>query len=578
MTRQVLNLSGLHAESGWQGAEAVDSALIEGGAAAYLRYIGRVGNSIRVRLSATETGDPAAGGPEFTDALETAEAAFTFAAADGSSLVLKGPGHAGNAFADPTEPYFWTPDNGAQMNAWLGNRSGDFTLTLSDGLPDVAVHALRGAAAAGGAETVARIAVVPALTLSDFDAEGLELDVLALIRAGDGGGGTLYAAPPRGNVGALLAGELGLGETETAITRLRRRNGTMLALNDNDPLQLADYFGAGGAGADLTLHIQTLDGVASLPVATHGVSGGNYIQFGPLGSDLLSLVDDIAAGERFIFALARPARAVVAVRSEVAAGESEVAARLLRVTLDVRAVRGRASAGAAEVRARQRVRRARIVRGTAAGGAVEAAAHVQAIRQLRGVAVAGEALATGRAALVGVRAIRGRARAGLPIVLVRLQPVAAGALYDRALRESAPADRLLTALEIGHPAMALPVRVINDTVGRRIEGNDYVALRFDARLADDVAGQAPQAELGIDNIGRELTQWIEATGGGIGATVRVMLVLDIPDLPVEWEVTLDVAGMAVDQERVTARLGFDPLLGGAAVTLRHDPQISPGLF
>ena len=146
------------------------------------------------------------------------------------------------------------------------------------------------------------------------------------------------------------------------------------------------------------------------------------------------------------------------------------------------------------------------------------------------------------------------------------------------MREAAPADRLLTALEISHPAIAQPVRVINDTIGRAIEGNDYVALRFDARLADDIAGQAPQAELAIDNVGRALTQWIEATGGGAGASVRVMQVLDIDDPPVEWEVTLDVAGMAVDQERVTARLGFDPLLGRAAVTLRHDPQTSPGLF
>ena len=122
------------------------------------------------------------------------------------------------------------------------------------------------------------------------------------------------------------------------------------------------------------------------------------------------------------------------------------------------------------------------------------------------------------------------------------------------------------------------MRVINDTRNRRIEGAEYVALRFDAKLADDIGGQVPQAELGIDNVGRELTQWIEATGGGVGATVRVMLVLDIEDPPVEWEVMLDVASMAVDQERVTARLGFDPLLGRAAVALRHDPQTSPGLF
>ena len=175
-------------------------------------------------------------------------------------------------------------------------------------------------------------------------------------------------------------------------------------------------------------------------------------------------------------------------------------------------------------------------------------------------------------------------RTGLAVAAGAPSPAFGAALdgslgrWRRSLRASAPADTLLTALEIRHPAVAEPVRVVNDTVGRRIEGRDYVALRFDARLADDVAGQAPQAELAIDNVGRALTQWIEAAHGGIGATVRVMLVLAIDDPPVEWEVTLDVAGMNVDQERVTARLGFDPLLGRAAVALRHDPQTSPGLF
>ena len=250
-------------------------------------------------------------------------------------------------------------------------------------------------------------------------------------------------------------------------------------------------------------------------------------------------------------------------------------------------VRGTASAGAAEAGARvlritPSVARV-LVRGTASAGAAEAGARVLRItppvRALRGRATAGRPRAAARLAAIRVRALRGRASAGAPALLVRIRRVpSAGERFDRSLHESAPADALLTALEIEHPAAAEPVRVINDTVGRRIEGHDYVALRFDARLSDDVGGQAPQAELAVDNVGRALTQWIEATGGGIGATVRVMLVLDIEDPPVEWEVTLDVAGMAVDQERVTARLGFDPLLGRAAVALRHDPQTSPGLF
>ena len=563
MTRQIIALGvqpfGADPVGGeWQGAVRLDAALVDGGGEAWLREIDNIGSSVRFLIDATASGDGSAAGPEWTAALEGAAGALTFAEAGGASVTLPGPGHADNAFADPTEPYFWTPP-GTLWGDWLsGLGAGEVTLTLDDGLPDAAVHALRGAAEAGAPEIAGRVDVLPAFTLSDFDAEGLELDVLVLIRAGAGAGGTLYATPPRGNVGTLLDGELGLGSGEAAITRIRRRNGTMLAINDNDPLSLAAYFGAGGPGADLTLYVQTRAGRASLPVTESGREGANAIQFGPLGADLLALIDDIADGELFIFALARQGRSIVALRGAAEAGAAETAARLRRVTPAIRTLRGSAAAGLPAVAAMLRPVRARLVRGSAA---------------------AGPALALARPLIVRTWPLAGAAAAGPARVSARIERVRpADVRYRLSLRESAPADRLLTALEIDHPAVAPPVRVINDTMGRRIEGNDYVALRFDARLADDIAGQAPQAELGIDNIGRELTQWIEATGGGIGASVRVMLVLDIPDPPVEWEITMDVAGMAVDSERVTARLGFDPLLGGAAVTLRHDPQTSPGLF
>ena len=550
MTTQVLMLSGLGGE-GWSGAVLVDPALVDGGASAYLRSIRRRGTSVQIRLSATAGGHAQDAGPAFTGALEGAESAFTFAAG-GARVTLKGPGHADNTRRDATEPYVWTPDNIAAMRAWFESVRGDFTLTLDDGLT---APAIRGTAVAGGAAARARVAVLPALALADFDAEGLEVDALALIRAG--AGDTIYAAPPRGTVGALLDGELGLGADEAPITRIRRVGDAMLLINDNAPLALRDYFSSGGAGATLSLYIQTRAGVASLPATTRN-AGGNYVNFGPLDATLRAIVDSIAEGDRFIVAFARRAHAVVAVRGAAVAAGTEASARVLRVTPAIRALRGSAAAG--DPRAAARL----------------ALGHVRA---LRGAAAAGPARVTARLALGHVRALRGTAAAGpseAEAHIVRVLPP--GLRYARSLRASAPAERLITALEISHPAVAVPVRVVNDTAGHTIEGNDYVALRFDARLADDIDGQTPQAELGIDNVGRELTQWIEAAQGGVGATVRVMLVLDIEDPPVEWEVTLDVASMAVDQERVTARLGFDPLLGRAAVALRHDPQTSPGLF
>ena len=583
MARQVISL-GVRAFGSvpvggeWRGAVLLDPALVAGGGEAWLVEIDNIGVSIRIRLDATASGDGTAAGPEWTAALEGAAGALTFAEAGGASVTLPGPGHASNAFVDPTEPYFWTP-RGTLWQHWLGALGdGEVTLTLDDGIEAIAlrgaaeagpaeararlhpipVHALGGVAAAGAPEIAAKVDALPALSLADFDADGLELDMLALIRAGAGPNDIIFAAPPRGTIGALVAGELGLGEDEVPITRIRRRNGTMLAFNDSDPLSLADYFRPGGAGADLTLTVKTHAGSATLPASTHGAAGGNFVQFGPIGTDLDAILDGIGDGDLFIVAFTRPARPVHGIAGRAAAGAAEARAQVHAVTPPVHALAGVAAAGLAEARASLRPVPVRMVGGRALGGAPEARLALRLVRtwMLHGTAAAGAAEAF---AIVG-----------------REPPVSER--FARSLRESASAERLVTALEISHPAVAAPVRVVNDTEDRVIEGERYIALRFDAGLADDVDGQAPQAVIAIDNVGRELTQWIEAAGGGAGATVRVIQVLAVDDPPIEWELTMDLAGVQLDAERITARLGFDPLLGRAAVTLRHDPQTSPGLF
>ena len=579
MTRQVLQLTGLQVETGWQGAVLIDPAFVVGGGVAYLRHIQRVGISVRIRLSATETGEPLDAGPEFTGALETADEAFTFAGTNGATFTLKGPGHADNTFADSSEPYFWTPDNNTAMTAWFADRAGNFTVTLDDGVE--ASTAITGVAEAGAAEAAATVDRVPQLTLADFDAAGLELDLLALIRAGSGPGGTIFAVPPRGSVGALLDGELGIGASEAAITRIRRRNGAFFMINDNAPLVLADHFGSGGAGADLTVYVQTVDGLGSFPASTLSNAGGHFVQFGPIGGDDLTIVNNIDDGQSFIIALARPAVTAIAVRGSAAAGAAEASATVARVTPTVHTPGGVAATGAPEASARLRRIDAHAIRGRADAGAAEISARLRRIaaHAIAGRADAGRPRTYARLRRIARLPVRGVAESGAPQVAVRVERVPpASEQFARTLRESAPERRLLTALEIRHPAVAQPVRVVNDTEDRTIEGSRYVALRFDARLADDVEGQAPQAELAIDNVGRALTQWVEAAGGGAGATVRVMQVLDIADPEVEWELTMDVAGVQVDAERLTARLGFDPLLGRAAVVMRHDPQTSPGLF
>ena len=150
------------------------------------------------------------------------------------------------------------------------------------------------------------------------------------------------------------------------------------------------------------------------------------------------------------------------------------------------------------------------------------------------------------------------------------------ARYRRAVRSVDPGDLVLTALELTHPVAAEPVRVVNDTEERTIEGNSYVGLPFGVQWP--AQGQArPAARIWVDNVGRDLTQWIEASQGFLAGRVRVMQVLaETGD--VEQEITLDASGATVEQDVVTFDLGIDAVLDAPVVALVHDPESSPGLF
>ena len=150
----------------------------------------------------------------------------------------------------------------------------------------------------------------------------------------------------------------------------------------------------------------------------------------------------------------------------------------------------------------------------------------------------------------------------------------------RAAAESAPADVLLDALEIRHPDLAAPVRVVNDRRDLLLEGQTWQALAFEARPIDDAEGRVPTAEIRIDNVGRPLMRWIEAARGGAGATVRMVRVLaPASGAPaVEWEITIDAVSIRADARHVAIRLGYEMFFGSPAVSLRFDPATAPGLF
>ena len=148
---------------------------------------------------------------------------------------------------------------------------------------------------------------VPPLVLSDFiQPANTELICGALLVAS--GTTNYYADSDRGGTDTPLDGELGLSDTETVISRIRRHSASELNLNDNDsPVALAigDYFSL-GEGLDATIHMQTADGVESFLVDGAVVtSGGNFVRFS-IPTVLSTLLNGIAIDDRFIFAITTP--------------------------------------------------------------------------------------------------------------------------------------------------------------------------------------------------------------------------------------------------------------------------------
>ena len=144
---------------------------------------------------------------------------------------------------------------------------------------------------------------------------------------------------------------------------------------------------------------------------------------------------------------------------------------------------------------------------------------------------------------------------------------------------STAADELpLQLLEIEHPDLVAPVRVVNDTLPITHAGNEFTALGFQLTPPDDLSQGTPRASLVVDNVGRDLTEWLELSGGGKDATVRIILVMRSDPNTIEWDITLGLDNVNISMLEVSGELGFDDMLNLPASNVLYTPEIAPGLF
>ena len=151
-----------------------------------------------------------------------------------------------------------------------------------------------------------------------------------------------------------------------------------------------------------------------------------------------------------------------------------------------------------------------------------------------------------------------------------------------AAARSLEGDALAYALEITHPSINPPIRVVADANAHTIDGNAYSPLAFQAELPQEKDGEIRQARLQIDNIGRELMQWVELSDGGRGAMVRVIRVIRPQGAEtqseIDWELTMACSIAEANNQHVSITLTQEPIFDRPSVLLKHDPVNSPGLF
>ncbi len=125
--------------------------------------------------------------------------------------------------------------------------------------------------------------------------------------------------------------------------------------------------------------------------------------------------------------------------------------------------------------------------------------------------------------------------------------------YERAVRAVSPEHAVLTGVEVTHPNMTAPIRVINDTQQHVIGGQTFYPLRFEPVFPGEGGDEEPVAKVRLDNVGRLLTQWIDASNGGHGARARFFQITAEP-----WRDAEGNAAGGMGQDAVGTAHGIRP--------------------
>lgn len=149
---------------------------------------------------------------------------------------------------------------------------------------------------------------------------------------------------------------------------------------------------------------------------------------------------------------------------------------------------------------------------------------------------------------------------------------------NEALNTASGEETPLVLVEIDHPDLAIPIRVVSDRTNIISNGDEYFGVAFRVALPDDPETGLTQASIEIDNVGRELVQWIDNADLTKPATATLRLIRPSQPNLIEFETTMFLQDIQITVSVVRGTLTYEDALDTRAVAVVYSRQTSPGIF
>lgn len=150
--------------------------------------------------------------------------------------------------------------------------------------------------------------------------------------------------------------------------------------------------------------------------------------------------------------------------------------------------------------------------------------------------------------------------------------------FNQTINSVSASEYPLILIQIDHADLAAPIRVVNDREDFTHLGNTYQRFAFKFSFPTDPENGLPEAKLEMDNVGREVMDWVEGADWNKLTTCTITQVRRSDPDTIEYQVVMNLSDISANQYTVSGRLGFEELLGAPALRVKYTPQTAAGLF